>query len=280
MIELPEAEVIAHQIGQTLAGKRIAAGEQGNAAHKFAFYSGENAFYQRILKDKVISGAQANGRMIRVALEPDYILVLGEGGETILYHASAASLPARCQLRLCFSDDTWLSVSIQGWGAALLLHRDEIEQHPFAAAKGLSPLDDGFTYGHFSALFSDLKPGDTTSPKQFLITKPGVAGVGNGMLQDILLAARLHPRRRMAGLSEAEKQALYRAVREVMLQAVQQGGRDSEKDLFGNPGGYRKLLDSRSVGLPCPQCGAEIQKENYLGGAVYFCPRCQALGAT
>jgi formamidopyrimidine-DNA glycosylase len=37
---------------------------------------------------------------------------------------------------------------------------------------------------------------------------------------------------------------------------TEQGGRVTEKDLFGNKGG-------------------EIVKENYLGGKIYFCARCQ-----
>lgn len=32
------------------------------------------------------------------------------------------------------------------------------------------------------------------------------------------------------------------------------GGRDTERDLFGKPGGNARLLDSRTVGKLCPQC--------------------------
>lgn len=55
------------------------------------------------------------------------------------------------------------------------------------------------------------------------------------------------------------------------------GGRDSEKDLFGNPGRYQTKLSSKTAGLPCPACSTLIVKETFLGGSVYFCPTCQAL---
>ncbi|MBO5054824.1 MAG: hypothetical protein J6C64_00510 [Lachnospiraceae bacterium] len=29
------------------------------------------------------------------------------------------------------------------------------------------------------------------------------------------------------------------------------------------------------MGKPCTYCGNMIQKANYLGGTVYFCPSCQ-----
>lgn len=31
-----------------------------------------------------------------------------------------------------------------------------------------------------------------------------------------------------------------------------------------------------AVGQPCPRCRAPIEKASYLGGAIYFCPTCQA----
>ncbi len=56
---------------------------------------------------------------------------------------------------------------------------------------------------------------------------------------------------------------------------VARGGRATERDLFGSLGGYQIILSKNTVGQPCPGCGAEIKKEAYLGGAVYFCPVCQ-----
>ena len=56
---------------------------------------------------------------------------------------------------------------------------------------------------------------------------------------------------------------------------VAQGGRDGEIDLFGQPGGYRRILSSETAGKPCPECETPIEKIQYLGGASYFCPKCQ-----
>lgn len=36
-----------------------------------------------------------------------------------------------------------------------------------------------------------------------------------------------------------------------------------------------RVLDSKTVGRPCPRCGTPIEKAAYLGGAVYYCPQCQ-----
>ena len=277
MIEIPEATTIARQINAGLTGKHIADGCRGNSPHKFAFYNHTPEEYAEILKEKSIGTTSVNGSFILVSIEPEHTLLLGCGGEHIVYHTSAAALPAKHQLLLHFSDDTYLTVTVQGWGSALLLRQSEVPNHPYIHLHSPSPLSDDFTPEYFSGLFATLESGDSRSVKYFMITKPGVLGIGNGCLQDILWHARLHPRRRAVSLGDAEQQALYIAIRETLHQMVDGGGRDGDTDLFDHPGGYHRILYSKSVGQPCPACSAPIDKAAYLGGAVYFCPSCQKL---
>ena len=43
-----------------------------------------------------------------------------------------------------------------------------------------------------------------------------------------------------------------------------------------NPkGGYIPILSKDTVGKPCPVCGEDIRKENFLGGSIYYCFECQ-----
>ncbi len=275
MIELPEALTIARQMSEELRGKRIESGIRGNAPHKFAFYNRPPEEYEAILRGKTMGEATDHGSVILVCIEPDYVLALGEGGERIQFHQSEKTLPKKHQLLLHFQDGTYLTVTVQGWGAALLLHQSEVAVHPLVGQKRVSPLSDAFTYEYFQGLFGQLEPNDSRSAKFFIISKPGVWGVGNGCLQDILFRAKIHPKRRMVNTAEDERQALYQAIRETLQQAVDLGGRDTERDLYNRPGGYRRILDSRSVGQPCPECGTPIEKIQYLGGAAYFCPCCQ-----
>jgi formamidopyrimidine-DNA glycosylase len=277
MIELPEALVIARQMSDALKGKRIASAVRGNAPHKFAFYSRSPEEYTEILKGKTMGEASGHGSAILAAVEPDYVLGLGVGGERILFHQDESTLPKKHQLLLHFEDGTYLTVTVQGWGAAWLLRRSEVTDHPHLGNLGVSPLSDAFTWEYFHRLFEELEAGDSRSAKYFIISEPGIWGVGNGCLQDILFRARIHPRQRAVDISEREQQALYRAIRETLQQMVDLGGRDSEYDLYNRRGGYRRLLDSKSVGQPCPECGTHIEKSQYLGGAVYFCPACQVL---
>ena len=187
----------------------------------------------------------------------------------------ARSSPKKYQLFLHFDDDTFLTVTVQGWGSVFLLQQSEVPGHPFVNLRNPSPLSDAFTMDFFHGLFAGLEPDDSRSVKFFMITKPGVLGVGNGCLQDILWRAKIHPRRRAASIGNEEQERLFSATRQTLEKMVAGGGRDGDFDLYDQPGGYRRVMYSKSVGQPCPACGTPVEKAAYLGGAVYFCPRCQ-----
>ncbi len=277
MIEYPEAVTIARQITSELKGKRVADGNRGNSPHKFAFYNHTPEEYAALLPGRTVGEATVNGPLILANLEPEYALILGGGGERILYHRSAATLPKKYQLFLHFNDETYLTVSVQGWGSAFLLKQSEVPTHQFVNLRNPSPLSDGFSPDYFQSLFASLEKDDSRSVKFFMISKPGVLGVGNGCLQDILWRAKIHPRRRAVEVSEIEQRALYTSIRETLQQMVSLGGRDGDNDLYDHPGGYHRIMFSKAVGLPCPACGTPIEKAAYLGGAIYFCPKCQVL---
>ncbi len=279
MIELPEAVTIARQIDAELKGRRIVRGDQGNSPHKFAFCSGTPEEYESILAGKTISGAEAQGMAIVVSLEPDYALVLGTGGERILLHENETTLPAKRQLLLEFDDGTFLTVSISGWGLTLLLPSSEAPAHWALQRRSASPISDEFTPEHFLSLFGELREDSRdrakSSVKYFAVNRPGIWGLGNGYLQDVLFRARIHPQRRALDLSGDERRALYDAIRITLTQAVSLNGRDTERDLHNRPGSYTRILDSKAVGRPCPNCATPIEKISFLGGASYFCPKCQ-----
>lgn len=275
MIELPGATVIAQQINEELTGKRIEYGNRGNSPHKFAFTSGTAEEYEQILKGKTIGPARGHGSAILVPIEPGHMLVLGGGGERILYHQEERTHPKKHQLWLRFADGTSLTVTVQGWGNVMLLPQATAGEHRHVQSDRIPPLSDGFTWEHFQGLFESVDPESSKSCKFFLISEPGVWGIGNGCLQDILYHAGLHPKRKIVDVGEDTKRALYDAIVSTLSQMVELGGRESERDLYGTRGQYVRILDSKTKGQPCPQCATPIEKSQYLGGAIYFCPTCQ-----
>lgn len=278
MIELPEAIVFSIQINDTLRGKTVKSAIRGQNPHKFAF-SGKhsNIEFSQILKGKTIKKSWANGNVILVEMAPDYLLSLGCGGERILYHKQDKTIPKRHQLLIEFEDQTYLTVTVSGWGEVRLLEAKDLNNHPHIFFERIDPLSEEFSFSAFEKLINQLPDKKKCSAKKFYVTEPGLRGLGNGVIQDIFLLSKVHPKREMKSLSNEEKKHLYETTRTELQKMVDLGGRDSEKDLFDKLGGYKRILHSKAVNTPCPVCKTLIKKQKYLGGTIYFCPTCQKL---
>lgn len=155
------------------------------------------------------------------------------------------------------------------------MEKSQVSSHPYAGKRGISPVSEEFNYERFNQILENYEEKEKKSIKAFMVSSSGNSGIGNGYLQDILFRAKIHPTRKVADITDRERRNLYDAIKKTMKEAIEQGGRDDEHDLYNNPGKYRRILDSRSKGRPCPVCGTPIEKIQYLGGASYFCPSCQ-----
>lgn len=275
MIELPESHVLARQISRTLVGKKIAGAVANQSPHGFAWYSGNPEEYSAKLRGRMVTGADVLGGNVRIATDGMNLLI----STPIKYHSPGEKLPSKHQLLIQFEDGSAISCTVQMWGAMLCYRPgDEAQGIPGACFRNQnpSPLDDKFDFAYFRSL-SAPEETKALSAKAFLATEQRIVGLGNGVLQDILWTAKIHPRRKMETLSEAEFRTMFDAVKSVIAEMDAKGGRDTERDLFGRPGGYETVLSKNTVGKPCPLCGGIIRKEAYLGGSIYYCPGCQVL---
>ncbi|MGB7595710.1 MAG: hypothetical protein WBL80_09145 [Erysipelotrichaceae bacterium] len=272
MIELPESLVLASQIRSTLIGKTITDVIVNASPHKFAFFSLDADRYPSLLIGKTITDANSYGGQLEVVLG-DMKLYFGDGA-CPHYVPAGESLPEKHQLLLQFTDKSALYVSIAMYGMMYLL-TEENQRSPYIdiAMKKPSPLSDDFDLEYFKSIIAACP--DNLSAKAMLATEQRIPGLGNGCLQDILFFAKIHPKRKKATIGDEQINDLYASIRATLRKMADQGGRASEKDLFGSNGGYIPILYAKTVGTACPACSATILKEAYLGGSITFCPHCQ-----
>lgn len=275
MIELPECYVLAQQIGQTLTGRTITQVVANASPHAFAFFGGDPAEYAGLLTGKQVTGANPGtgytcGGNTEI-LCGDMLLVIST---PIRYHKLGAKLPPKHQLMLGFDDGSHLTCTVQMWGA-MLCYPLEGGQPPaqYKVNRAPTPLQAAFDQAYFNRLWQAAKP--NLSAKAFLATEQRIPGLGNGVLQDILFNARIHPKRKLSDIHAPEQEALFHSVKSTLWAMRDQGGRDTEKDFFGQSGGYQTILSKKTVDKPCRVCGADLQREAYLGGNITFCPTCQ-----
>lgn len=272
MTELPETCTFVDQVGAALTGKRVRRAEANHSPHGFAWYTGDPASYDGILSGKRITGASLYSATLRVHLE-DEALILGAPPR---YHEAGAKLPAKHQLLLEFDDDTAVTATVVMWGgiylAKLGAEKEGIPEGWHTSSRP-GPYDKAFTEEYFLGMARACP--DKLSVKALMATEQRIPGLGNGCLHDILWTARLNPRRPLSETDDDQLRALHRAAVGVMADMRAKGGRDTEKDLFGKPGGYKTILSAKRSDEPCPSCGGFIAREAYLGGNIYYCPACQ-----
>lgn len=275
MIEIPESNTLARQLEETIAGKKIKSVCAGKSPHKFAFFTVEPAEYAALFEGKRVERTEALSGQVQICAE-EMRLVFNDG-TNLRYFQPGEKLPAKHQLLIEFEDESALTCTVQMYGGIHAFSEGENENEYYEIAKEkqkVSPLSEAFDKDYFFLLWDKTKP--TMSIKALLATEQRIPGLGNGTLQDILFHAKVNPKSKISQL-EQEKERIFESLKTTLAQMTEQGGRDTEKDLFGNPGGYKTKLSSKTWKAPCPVCKGAVERKAFLGGNVYYCPNCQPI---
>lgn len=275
MIELPEAVVLSQQIGKTLTGKKIIKVVTAMSPHKFAWYYKDPQKYEEILLNKKITGSTSYGGHLEIRVQN--VVLLFTDGVNLRYYKEQDQRPNKHQLFIEFDDGTAMSANIQMYGGLWCFPEGEFQNSYYLTAKEKpSPLTKEFDRLYFDSAMS-FPGAEKLSIKALLATEQRIPGLGNGILQDILYNARIHPKRKTSTLKNGEWDQLFDAIKGTIFQMTCMGGRDTEKDFFGLNGGYTTKLSKNTVDSPCSVCGAIIKKDAYMGGSIYYCSGCQPL---
>jgi len=274
MLELPEAFVMSNQLKDALLGDVITRVLVNQSPHKFAWYFENPQVYESRLQGLPLTDVVPLAGQVEMQFG-DMRLVLSDGVNIRLYDHQE-SVPNKHQLLIGFQSGRALVFSVQMYGGLMAFYADENQNPYYLVAKMKpSPLTDDFDKAYFLNLVNEEQK--NPSLKAFLATEQRIPGLGNGVLQDILYNAKLHPKRKLKTLTDQEVEALFESIKNTLREMTDKGGRDTEKDLYGNTCGYFTRLSSKTLDEPCYKCGDIIHKESFMGGSIYYCGSCQIL---
>jgi len=269
MPELPEIHNLAKQMDRKLKGLTVESVELKQPK----CLNVPPRRFEKLVVGTSIARVTNRGKWVFCELAPGghLLLNLGMGGDC-LYHRPGAKLPEKYQARFVFDDGASLSLRFWWFGYIHAAPEGRLGEHEMTASLGVDPL----SKEEFSLKrFLEMLDGRRGAIKQYLLDQKHIAGIGNVYAQDILFIARIHPKRTIPSLSDAERRALHAAIVEHLSAATKKGGLKYEKDLYGKEGGVREFQVAYRVGEPCPVCGATIQKLKTGSTASYICPKCQ-----
>ncbi len=135
-------------------------------------------------------------------------------------------------------------------------------------AHGPEPLSDEFTLKRFREMIRDR----SGAIKPLLLNQQFLSGVGNIYADESLWYAKIHPLRKASSLKDAEIAALYRSIRRVLKQAIDDQGTDAGDGVI--EGDYQPRIYGRE-GRPCYRCHRPIHKTVVGQRGTHYCPTCQ-----
>jgi len=140
---------------------------------------------------------------------------------------------------------------------------------------GVDPLEESFDAAQVGHRLSRRR----TGVKRALLDQGLLSGVGNIYADEALWRARLHYARPTETLRRREVSTLLSALREVLVEALEEGGTSFDSlyvDVDGQPGYFeRSLAVYGRADRPCPRCATPVRRDPFMNRSSYTCPRCQ-----
>ncbi|MFF4992663.1 bifunctional DNA-formamidopyrimidine glycosylase/DNA-(apurinic or apyrimidinic site) lyase [Streptosporangium saharense] len=280
MPELPEVEVVRRGLERWVRGRVVARAEVLHPRAIRRHVPGAEEFAAR-LKGRTVGSAERRGKYLWLPLDgTDAILAhLGMSGQLLVVEPDTPP-EKHLRVRISFTDGgpDLRFVDQRTFGHVLVT--------PLAEAGGRQVPEpivhiaaDPFEEHFDEELFARRLRARRTEIKRALLDQSLVSGVGNIYADETLWRARLHGARPTGALTGPKISELVVAAREVMTEALAQGG-TSFDSLYVNVNGESGYFD-RSLAVygrrdePCPRCGAPIVRESFMNRSSYSCPRCQ-----
>ena len=273
MPELPEVEVLRRSLERPLAGDRF----ETVRVHFPTLREPLSEKRLRRLEGRTVTGLRRRAK---------YLLIDASGGETLVLHLGMSGRLTLVDRAAPLGDHEHLGFELASgrrlrfrdprrFGLAFVAPTDGLDRDRHFRHLGVEPLSAGFDGGRLA----DLARGRTAPVKSFLMDARVVVGVGNIYASEALFRARIHPRRSVARIARPRFERLAAAVREVLGEAIEQGGTtlNDFADGEGNSGYFQVSLDVYDrEGAPCPTgCGASVRRVVISNRSTYYCPRCQ-----
>lgn len=287
MPELPEVEVVRRGLNPYVSGRRIATVAVDHDRAVRRQHGGARAF-RRETEGTSIRHVSRRGKYLWFVLDDggaDRALVahLGMSGQLLLIDpADVPERVRRTHVRVMIDLEEhrhlWF-VDQRTFGGVFV---DELVDDGAGGALPMSlahiardPLDPFFDDAVF---VRNLRRRDT-GIKRALLDQNLISGVGNIYADEALWRSQLHFDRACSRLSRPVVQALLENVRDVMTEALAEGG-TSFDDLYVNVNGESGYFD-RSLhaygraGDPCDRCGRTMVREAFMNRSSFRCPNCQ-----
>jgi formamidopyrimidine-DNA glycosylase len=281
MPELPEVEILARHLQPLLRGKTI---RSVVVRRVKVLKPGSLREFQRVLVGAKFTGLSRRGKyllfQLRSKTSDKPVTLLGHLGMTgrIFVAKKNELLPKHTAVVCDLGRQQFIYEDMRYFGR-LTLDLSVLER------LGPEPLGSNFTPEIFAAELNRSRQ----AVKVKLLDQSLVAGVGNIYASEALFRARLSPKLASNRLALGQIKKLWRAIREVLEEAIAggstvplnfSGGKSDGMFYFGRAPGTPDYYEERlrvydRTGEPCQDCGRPIKRIVQGARSTFYCPHCQ-----
>lgn len=280
MPELPEVEVIRRDLEKEVIGKKIRRAEVRNTknAMRVIRRHARRKDFEDALEGTKIAKVDRRGKYLLLHLDSERVLAvhLGMSGQIIKTKASA-DFENHTHVIIDFTTGGQIRyIDPRTFGEMFVATKDELGEVKELQKLGIDPLEQALTWQYFSQTLTDRK----AKMKAILMDQQFICGLGNIYSDEILFLAGIRFDRPSDTLSAQEVRRLYRAIQEVLQDAIRYRGTSADdeqyRDLYGAVGEYQEFLRVyQREGQPCRRCRTPIERARWSNRSTYFCPQCQ-----
>jgi len=286
-VELPEVEVMRRDLEKDIVGKRIKEVDVRQGPNALRIIRRHNKPGVKSVR-KEFSGRLAGHKITKVERKGKYLLMHLEDGDVLVVHFGMSGQFLRATKRQPPPPHTHVVLTFQQggdlryvdprtFGELFVTTADDLGKVKELAHIAIDPLEDTFTWGAFGEYLFQRE----AQMKPLLMDQKVISGLGNIYSDEVLFAAGLRYDRMSNTLSSGEVRRLYRAIQEIVQDAIRYRGTtlpdEAYVDLFGKPGEYQNELKVYGrKGLPCRRCRTPIESVTLSGRRSYYCPQCQS----
>ncbi|MBI4727917.1 MAG: bifunctional DNA-formamidopyrimidine glycosylase/DNA-(apurinic or apyrimidinic site) lyase [Acidobacteria bacterium] len=276
MPELPEVEVVRKDLERDVVGRKIK-DVQVKLPRIIRRHKAKREFVQGLV-GRTITKIDRRGKYILVGLDSGEVLVMHLGMSGRVERATGRK-PAEKHTHVVIKFQVGGElrfIDMRQFGELFVTTRDGLTGVKELQHLAIDPLEDSFTWQHFSEVLATRK----MRLKALLMDQKFISGIGNIYSDEILWSAGLRHDRASDSLTAQEVRRLYRAVQEVLQDAIRHRGvtlgDETYRDLYGAAGQFQDHLKAYGrEGKPCRRCRVPIVRARWSNRSTYFCEQCQ-----
>ncbi|WP_332645126.1 bifunctional DNA-formamidopyrimidine glycosylase/DNA-(apurinic or apyrimidinic site) lyase [Aeromicrobium sp.] len=275
MPELPEVEVVRLGINDHVVGRTITEVTVFDVRSVRRHLAGPADFLSR-LTGRTVVGAARRGKYLWMQLDHgDAVLChLGMSGQFLIANAGDEP-PRHLRVLLSLDDGRELRFADQRIFGGMSFSEDGAELPDEIAHIARDPLDPEFDAAEFAVRLRKRE----TGVKRAILDQTLISGVGNIYADEALWRTPLHYARNTRHLKSREVEALLGNIKQVMNEALEQGGTSFDAlyvNVNGTSGYFDRSLQAYGQeGKPCQRCGTPMRRDAFMNRSSYWCPSCQ-----